>query len=554
VRGRAPAVVSVDPRTWNSGVTLAQMIPLPLWLLVLVRFTRWWVLRPILLVSVISWVWLSIVSSLQLATVLTLAGAAIVYAVKLYPSAHSCSYAGPMQFARSLWYLRRVKRGWQEASEDALLVSRRTGASPPLRKVRASVGNVSMHVRLGHVGRTSREMLAAGETYAACFNADAVSVDMLRPGLARVTFSWGDPTGRILRLKDLPEQLPGQASFGLNPDSKAVHVGLETSLLIVGESGSGKSNIVWALLAALNEQGIPYRLRVIDPAGGVELANLDGGKYTRYYTDKARDVDSMIKVARDAMQARLAAMKKRGDRKHTPTEKEPLDITIIDEILLLGQQIKEGAISPLGELLSVGRKAKYVVWGLSQLGQVDALGRIRDLFPQRIALATKSREMTEAVLGPSAEAQGAACSKIPRQTPGVGYLYLDGVRGYRRFRSVLVEDEETAQIAAGEVPSDMVRRHQEKIDAAEGLKSRKTAVYRLYDKESRLLYVGITVNPNIRFSEHAAEKPWWHAVDMGATKITWYKNRDLAKKAETKAITTEGPIYNVDEAVLADAK
>jgi predicted GIY-YIG superfamily endonuclease len=554
VRGSSRTVVSVDPRTWNSGATLLEMVPLPLWILVLYRTARWLVLHPVLTGSAALWCYAAVVLNGAMANVLTLVGLAVVTTVRLYWAARSCSYAGPRQAVRSLLYLHRVRRGWKEASENALLTSRLSGRPAPLRKVRATVGNVGMNVHLGAIGRTSREMLAAAETYAACFRADAVSVDAMAPGLARVTLSWGDPTSRVLTLKDLPQQTPGLAAFALNPDSKPVHLSLDTSVLIVGESGSGKSNIVWALLAALNEQKVPYRLRVIDPAGGVELSSLDGGIHTRFYTDKARDVDSMIKVARDAMQTRLSFMKKAGIRKHVASAEEPMDITIIDEVLLLSQQIKEGAISPLGELLSVGRKANFKVWALSQLGQVDALGRIRDLFPQRICLATKSREMTEAVLGPSAEAQGAACSKIPRQTPGVGYLYLDGQRGFRRFRSVLVTDEETELIAQGKPPREIVEEQQSRFDEKEKLASRRTAVYRLRDKEGRLLYVGITVNPNIRFGEHAAEKPWWSAVDMGATKIEWYKNRALAKAAETKAIQTENPIYNVDEAVLVGDK
>src|SRR5689334_25349790 len=42
---------------------------------------------------------------------------------------------------------------------------------------------LSLHDALP-ICRTSREVLAAGETFAACFNADAVSVDALAPGVA----------------------------------------------------------------------------------------------------------------------------------------------------------------------------------------------------------------------------------------------------------------------------------------------------------------------------------------------------------------------------------
>jgi len=51
-------------------------------------------------------------------------------------------------------------------------------------------------------------------------------------------------------------------------------------------------------------------------------------------------------------------------------------------------------------ILTVGRKAAFTVCALSQLPQKDVIGDLRDLFPQRIALAMRSRSMTDAVLGP----------------------------------------------------------------------------------------------------------------------------------------------------------
>jgi predicted GIY-YIG superfamily endonuclease len=262
------------------------------------------------------------------------------------------------------------------------------------------------------------------------------------------------------------------------------------------------------------------------------------------------------------MDCRLDAMKKRGVRKHIPTAEEPLDILIIDELLLLQELVKRGVDSPLATILSTGRKAGYVVWALSQVGQVDALGRVRDLFPQRICLATKSREMTEAALGPGAEQAGARCSQISEKTPGVGYMFYDGRRGFIKFRAVFIPDDYARLISQGVLPalSEMARRQSWTAGITGSrfgtqdysTQPRRTAVYRLYSSDGRLLYVGITYNPNTRFQEHAAEKVWWEDVDMTKTEIRWYKNRKLAKKAETEAIATEHPVFNVAEAPLYD--
>jgi predicted GIY-YIG superfamily endonuclease len=370
-----------------------------------------------------------------------------------------------------------------------------------------------------------------------------------------LVLNWGDPTSRELTLKDIPMPADGRICFALDPDGRPASIDYNRSMLLVGETGSGKSNVIWALIAGLNEAGIPYRLRIIDPAGGVELSLLQNSPHTKVYCDKGSKAEEQINATREAMEGRLSWMKAHGiiDLTEEPIdEQNPLDITIIDELLLLGDTIKKGVLSPFGEILSVGRKARYVIWACSQLAQVDTLGRIRDLFSQRICLATKSREMTEAALGPSAEAMGAKCSKIT--TPGVGYQYTDGARGFTRIRSVHIpkRGSERAQIAQGKAPGVIRTEARASVLQQKELFNRRTALYRLYTPSGKLLYVGITANPNTRFTEHAAEKPWWHEVDLTSPVIEWYGNRRKALEAEERAIKSERPVYNVVHALLKE--
>jgi predicted GIY-YIG superfamily endonuclease len=42
--------------------------------------------------------------------------------------------------------------------------------------------------------------------------------------------------------------------------------------------------------------------------------------------------------------------------------------------------------------------------------------------------------------------------------------------------------------------------------------SSETAVYRLYDRDRNLLYVGIAYVPAERWAQHALDKPWWSQV------------------------------------------
>jgi predicted GIY-YIG superfamily endonuclease len=73
--------------------------------------------------------------------------------------------------------------------------------------------------------------------------------------------------------------------------------------------------------------------------------------------------------------------------------------------------------------------------------------------------------------------------------------------------------------------------------------SKRTAVYRFYDAADRLLYVGMTENPAVRFTSHESLKPWW--PDVARQTINWYDTREEADAVETEAIRTERAVHNV---------
>lgn len=75
--------------------------------------------------------------------------------------------------------------------------------------------------------------------------------------------------------------------------------------------------------------------------------------------------------------------------------------------------------------------------------------------------------------------------------------------------------------------------------------SEPTALYRLYDPQGSLLYVGISNNPENRFRQHRAEKSWWPQVD--GTSFEWFESRHKASQAETQAIATESPRHNIHQ-------
>ncbi|OKI16587.1 GIY-YIG nuclease family protein [Streptomyces sp. CB03911] len=76
-----------------------------------------------------------------------------------------------------------------------------------------------------------------------------------------------------------------------------------------------------------------------------------------------------------------------------------------------------------------------------------------------------------------------------------------------------------------------------------------TGLYRLYDADGLLLYVGLSTEPERRFREHR-RTPWWRDVDPVRTTIEWLNcGGNAAISMEWKVIAVERPAANVEGAV-----
>jgi len=71
--------------------------------------------------------------------------------------------------------------------------------------------------------------------------------------------------------------------------------------------------------------------------------------------------------------------------------------------------------------------------------------------------------------------------------------------------------------------------------------SRRAAVYRLYDEEGTLLYIGSAYDPAQRSKKHR-EKPWWPQV--ARREDEWHPSREAAYVAETEALKEGLPVGN----------
>lgn len=70
-------------------------------------------------------------------------------------------------------------------------------------------------------------------------------------------------------------------------------------------------------------------------------------------------------------------------------------------------------------------------------------------------------------------------------------------------------------------------------------------LYRFYDADDRLLYVGISLNAAQRASQHKAEKSWWSDVRRMEVKPLGVVTRFEAERIERAAIENERPLHNI---------
>lgn len=71
----------------------------------------------------------------------------------------------------------------------------------------------------------------------------------------------------------------------------------------------------------------------------------------------------------------------------------------------------------------------------------------------------------------------------------------------------------------------------------------ETALYRWFDRDQRLLYVGISNHILRRTTQHGDSKEWWRRV--ASCSVTWLPTRQMALDAESRAIVEEDPVYNI---------
>lgn len=524
-------VRTVDPLSIGSGARLQELFKVPRWFAVTVLVARGvfrqWQLTLSFLLFVVLWIY---IGSFMWSWILVL----LLWVVII--GSYWVFMGGGLKTG---WWYWQLHRKWRHAMLGVGLKSREGGLIPRIRKVRPIKGGLRMDVNMTCAGRILNDLRAEAEDIAEIIGARRVQVHQVKKiGYGRLVLLWtSEPVINATALDEYVENVPddgygdySKLVIGKTGSGPAV-LSLMLSILIAGLSNSGKSTLLRALFHTVIRNRIPHELYVIDPAGGVELGELEHYPYTLAYCEDPDDAERVIKKAHADLKTRRLQMKAKGNRKITPSDEWPLRIILIDEMLMLPKGQLDDIRSELGTITTTGRKACTVVVGLTTLAQVDAIGRIRDAFSQRVCLATPSPEATDAALGKGAEAAGAKCSEIPTNMNGVGYYKNPDGRGYTRFRTA-------------DIPGSLLS-GVEGVDTVSPNKNRKCARYRYYDVTNRALYIGKSFNPEKRAKQHAASALWYSHIDHTRTKIDWYVNEEEALRAETEAIRSERPIHNI---------
>jgi hypothetical protein len=366
--------------------------------------------------------------------------------------------------ARAARLIRKIKRRWVTVCADVGLA--KPGAAPGTKRTPRIIGaratNVGVQLRIRGGSVASPENIAKkGDQIRAAYGARGIDTrpDPKNPSITLMDLVTRDPFKSIIKVKDLPAPVRGGLSVTTGIDSWGGGVERDPRLpcLLVGGKGSGKSSEVWVMIDRLLELGIPFRLRVFDPKGGVEFSDLRD--YAYQYESDATKWPEFLQGLLGGMTVRGDLMARRGIRKLGAehfTEAEPFDLTIIDELLTViafsdkrkkiryrdGQVNLEDAFTKI--YLSQCRAFGYSMLACTQLSQKSAAGDARDMFDYTTVLRVPSDDIVRTV---GYDPALCPAHQIPagEQHSGIGYTMAE--EGPVKYRAAYLNDKERADVA-----------------------------------------------------------------------------------------------------------
>lgn len=75
----------------------------------------------------------------------------------------------------------------------------------------------------------------------------------------------------------------------------------------------------------------------------------------------------------------------------------------------------------------------------------------------------------------------------------------------------------------------------------------RPVLYRFWNADHELLYIGVTQNIHVRLAQHLQTQPWAH--EIAAITVQLFRLYEYAREAEGSAIHSERPKYNQHDPV-----
>lgn len=380
--------------------------------------------------------------------------------------------------AQSVYHKRkaRVRRRWAKLWHNAGLTSTSLTPGGPKRQpkyagTRPHRHGVTVLIRGEDVAVGPRELTEAAHSLTETVGALSMRAVREPPktllgffeikrGRTRVDFKFDDPFPALVLPSDLPPPSgPGLAVIGLDEEGHGVEKSVVLPSLVVGAPGSGKSSEVWMTLRALREAGIPFRLRVFDPKGGMELGDLREAAYI--YESNPGRWPQFLRRACAALQERQRDMARRGMRKIPYGDPDwPLDIMIIDELVtvlsvskgadsritVFGQEMT--ALQAFTVYLSQIRSAGATCIALTQLPEKNVIGAARGMFAyvSCLRVGPTESEAVDMLLGRGAH-HAYPAHELPADESSAGKGWVRTKAGIIMYRSAFLDDAERAEEA-----------------------------------------------------------------------------------------------------------
>lgn len=327
---------------------------------------------------------------------------------------------------------------------------------PHLRRIVCTRDWDEMRIRM-LPGQTPEDYERAAEGLAAARRVARCAVREVRPGIVSVGFQRRDSLRKPVPLPAIPDVPGDQIDLASVPIGQTEFGGqfrlplLGTHVLGAGETGAGKGSLLWGpirqVAPAIRDGQV--RISMIDPKGGMEA---EWGKplFYRYARDTPEDILELLRHYVDDMGRRKTELRGRV-RKVVPSREHPLELLIVDELAAItrymgDRKMQIEAERLLGLVLTQGRALAHAALAFVQEPTKEAVP-MRSLFPHRVGLRLDTPWQTNMILGDGAWLRGAWCDRIPRSTPGVGYIVAEGVREPLRVRGAFTPDDEIQRVA-----------------------------------------------------------------------------------------------------------